>query len=1132
MPIAGKASCRGANPHGVLGQSNVASVRDDVWHAVLGADGGVALYRDEDGLVVGPTDLTRFLACEHLTALDLDVAFGRRERPYEATDELLELLFTKGLEHEKRYLESLRTSHEVVEPGTEGPIAEQAAKTEAAMRAGAEVIYQAAFFHAGQRGYADFLLRADRSSDLGDWSYDVADTKLARRLTVPALLQMATYGEHLRRLQGRPPRTLTVVAGDREPHDFPFTAVEAYARRITARFNDFLTAPRVTRAEPVPHCEQCRWIVECTRGWRRADHLSFVAFLGGRQRKLIEGAGFTTMTALGAASVDDLPREINRAARERILRQTKLQLRERETGQPSYELLEPSAGLGLLALPEPDPADLYLDFEADRYIEPDGREYLAGIGDTSGTFTALWAHSLEEERVLTERLIDRILDAWRAHPGMHVYHYAPYEKAALQRLTNRHGTREAELDILLRAEVLVDLYAVVRQGLLISKESYSIKKLEGFYWGAERTKNSEVAEALSSVLAYEQWLLDHDQAHLDAIEAYNKDDVDSTRDLHRWLEHRRAELAATRGVSLDRPTLESPETREPGDAERAEQELSQRLLDAGHQLLAGLVGFHRREDRPAWWEFFRYQDLTDDDLIADATALGGLGEPTYQCDDKRSHVWRYPIPPQETRFAVGDTVFDVDERRRVGTITGLDLTAGWVDLRFAKKTPAPQSRGLQPEGPINTDTLRDAIADVGGKSLVGVETLAQRLIDRVVPGTLPARPDETPADALIRIGTALDGEILAVQGPPGTGKSHNAARLIAALLDQGKRVGITALSHQVIGGLLRKVERPAIQKATKNQWCGASDVECTDDGKKIVAALADGRHSLVGGTAWLWARDDMRERVDVLVVDEAGQFSLANTVAVASSARSLVLLGDPQQLTQPTLAEHPFGSGVSALEYLLDGHPTIPPERGIFFDVTWRMHPEVNDFVSTISYEGRLASRPGTERQTISASGPWRGSGLRWVPVGHTANSTSSAEEATVVATIVAELLTGDWTDMDGVTKPITARDVLVVAPYNVQVATLKAVLPKDVRVGTVDKFQGREGAVVIYSLTSSTADDAPRGLGFLYDIHRLNVAISRARALAIVVGSPALLDAPVEHPEHIPLVNALCRYVEMAKTV
>ena len=296
-----------------------------------------------------------------------------------------------------------------------------------------------------------------------------------------------------------------------------------------------------------------------------------------------------------------------------------------------------------------------------------------------------------------------------------------------------------------------------------------------------------------------------------------------------------------------------------------------------------------------------------------------------------------------------------------------------------------------------------------------------------------------------------------------------------------------------------------------------------------MGALSGGSANLVGGTAWLWAREDMQGLVDVLVIDEAGQFSLANAVAVSSAARSMVLLGDPQQLTQPTQAVHPDGAGISALDHLLDGRDTIPADRGVFLDRTYRMHPAITAFVSQTSYDGRLASVGGLGAQRIQAPGLLSGSGLRWVPVTHQGNTSASDQEADVVAALVRDLCKGSWLDSGGVEQRLSLDDVLVVAPYNRQVARLLGTLPAGARVGTVDKFQGQQAPVVIYSTASSSAAQAPRGVDFLYDLHRLNVAVSRARALTAIVASPDLLDAEVHTPEQLRAVNALCLYVEQA---
>ncbi|MGH8971543.1 MAG: AAA family ATPase, partial [Actinomycetes bacterium] len=516
---------------------------------------------------------------------------------------------------------------------------------------------------------------------------------------------------------------------------------------------------------------------------------------------------------------------------------------------------------------------------------------------------------------------------------------------------------------LLRGERFVDLYAVVRQGMRISKESYSIKKLEAFYWSAERNKNEDVADAMASVIAYERWLVERDDVTLGQIEAYNHDDVRSTHDLHAWLEQRRAELEEAHGPQ-PRPHEAPPEPDKPkAPAELAEIDLADGLHAAGHPLLADLVQWHRREARPGWWEFFRLRDLEEDDLVDDGTALGPLSAPTLAGKEKRSRLWRYTFDPQDTRVSVGKPVVDVRDGEPAGTVVELDPVGGSVVVK--RQAEPLQSRGFGPPGPIGDEVLRASIASAGEDLLAGRESLAYALLVRRVPADTGIHPGETAGEAVVRVGRTLDGTVLAVQGPPGSGKTYTGAEMVRALLDDGKTVGVTATSHAVIGQLLKRIGRPAMQKCDEEQHCGDDLVVRAADNAEVVAGLAHGSVRLVGGTAWLWAREDMTEAVDVLVVDEAGQFSLANAVAVARGARSIVLLGDPQQLAQPSQAQHPGGAGVSALEHLLDGHDTIPPDRGIFLDMSRRMHPQITAFVSDLAYDGRLGSQPGRERQAV-----------------------------------------------------------------------------------------------------------------------------------------------------------------------
>ncbi len=1123
-------------------------------------------------LVLSATDLTKHLTCAHVTTLDL-AELDEPDPPVPAgPDDALDLVFAKGIDHEEAYLARLDAAgRQVVHIGGSGPAA--AEQTLAAMAVGADVVYQGVLDERGWTGTADFLLRRecpDEPSRFGPWRYDLADTKLARRLEVPALLQMASYAERLAHLQDVPPADLVVVAGDGQEHRWAWADVRAYARRASARLESAVARTGLlgpdTRPVPVPHCKQCRWSRHCAQQWEDADDLALVAGMRSSAREALRAAGIETLQALAEADVADVTAAIGGPAGRKLHRQAGLQLAERRTGSPAYELLPHQRGLGLDQLPAPHPDDVYLDFEGDPWANGGaGLEYLAGLSDRRGGFHTWWAHDPAQEKLLLERLVDDLTARVAASPGMHVYHYAPYERTALTRLAGRYGTRESAVDDLLRDGVLVDLFAVVRQSLRISKSSYSIKKLEAFYWAHTRTAaEGEVADALSSVVEYEKWLQHGRPGTLEAIARYNEQDCLSTLALHEWLEQRRAEAAGRgddltrpeeRAASLDRAAAEKAEARRAGlSAEEAdENEVADALRAAGDPLMAACVGWHRREARPQWWEYFRYGDLSTEDLVADPKTLGGLEAPEHVRDvlDAKgrrvtSKVWRYAMPPQEYAGAVGAALPCVDTHVGMGTLVAFDPVAGWAEFsRGAKADPVP-ARAAGLPGPIDDSAMRAALRRTGRDLLAGSRGSAGgALLRGDVPDAadLAPREGESAADVVVRVGRGLHGQVLAVQGPPGTGKTTAASALIRALLDDGRTVGVTALSHAVIGNLLDAVGRPALQKTGSKAGRVRGEVEETGDTGRIVADLADGRARLVGGTAWLWSRPELAEAVDVLVVDEAGQFSLANAIAAAGCARSVVLLGDPQQLTQPTRATHPDGGDVSALQHLIGEHDTIPADVGVFLDRTWRMHPELASFVSELSYEGRLRPTPGREVQRVTpapgARGPAArlpGAGLAWLPVEHAGNVADSPEEARVVADLVSGLVGGEFVGLDPegqpLTRPLTLDDVLVVAPFNAHVARLAAALPEGARVGTVDRFQGQEAPVVVYAMGSSDADLAPRGVGFLFDLHRLNVAVSRAKALAVLVGSPALLDAPARSPQQVRQINAMCRFVERATPV
>ncbi|MEX2645325.1 MAG: TM0106 family RecB-like putative nuclease [Gaiellaceae bacterium] len=1083
-------------------------------------------------LSLSPSDLTAYLACEHLTQLERQVAHGELARP-ERDDPQGDLIRLKGDEHERAYLARLRAERrDIVEIELDGPAGEwdwerAARETEEAVRAGREVIYQGAFVDGRWRGLADFLVRQP------DGGYEAVDTKLARHPKPYFVLQLCFYSEQIARIQGREPERMHVVLGSGETASFRPQDFGAYYRRVRARFLDAVAEPRATEPYPCAHCSICGFRELCEAWWDERDHLVRVAGIRRDQIVRLGTAGIETLEALGDAPPETEVARMAATTFDKLRDQAALQLGHRRTGAHRARPLAPEPERGLALLPKPSPGDLFFDIEGDPFFEPGrGLEYLFGILWLEGgepRFRAFWAHDHEEERRAFEQLVDFVHARLEQDPELHVYHYASYEPSVLKRLMGAYGTREEAVDDLLRREVLVDLFAVVRQGLRISHPRYSLKNVEQFYMQRE----AELRAGDDSILLYERWREQRDDAILRGIEEYNEEDCLSTHLLRQWLLERKAEAEAEWGTAIE--WREPPEAREPAEEEVEAKEERERLraelLDRGDDALrlAGhLLEYHRREAKPVWWAFFDRLERTSEELVEDAEAIGGLelvGEVA-----ERTYAFRFPL--QQHKLEPGDGVIDPVTGKGTGTIAELDDVAGTLTLhRGPQVAERPLPRALIPGGPFDTRVQRDALVRLA-RSLVAGDGRYPALEDvlRRVPPLGGERVQVPTLDEAKRLVERVEGRHLFVQGPPGSGKTYTGARLIVHLLGQRKRVGVSATSHKAIHNLLREVERAAREAgvAFRGLKRGEEGGESHYEGPFITTAsdgFTDPEVGLVAGTAWLHARPELDQTLDYLFVDEAGQVSLADALAMGTAARTLVLLGDPLQLAQVVQGTHPEGSGVSVLEHLLGDAQTIPEDRGLFLEHTYRMHPDVCRFVSDAFYESRLASAAGCERQ-----GTAFGTGLRFLPVEHVGNRRSSPEEAEAILAEVRRLLGSEWTDARGVTRPLRIQDVMVVAPYNEQVGLLREVLPEGLPVGTVDKFQGQEAAVVFFSMATSTGDDVPRNLDFLFSRHRLNVAVSRARCLAYVVASPRLLEVACNSIEQMRMANALCLFAELAR--
>jgi predicted RecB family nuclease len=1177
--------------------------------------------------VYSATDLVGFLACSHRLALERAAMAGLARKP-KRRDPAIELVAKRGEVHEQRYLEDLKASGRTVveiarlddETTPRGErLRTQTAATERAMRAGAEVIYQATFFDGTWLGFADFLLRVDVPSDLGAWSYEVADTKLARHAKASAILQVCSYVEQLHRVQGVEPKELHLVLGGsaRETKTFRVSDFMAYYRKVKSAFE---TAVRegepvypvtATYPDPVEHCDVCSWVVDCKAQRRADDDLSLVAGITTKQRRALKARGILRRRELAVLGVPMDPRldGVSTEALDRVQRQARIQVVGEDEGRPLHELLDPEleddgnlvADRGFLVLPSPSEHDLFFDIEGDPFALDDGVEYLFGVLEPrlddpqrpgEPMFHEIWSRdptsgdvTRSAEKAAFEQLVDVLIDRLDADPAMHVYHYAAYEKTALAKLAQRHATREEEVDRLLRGRVLVDLYRVVRQGVRASVESYSIKRLEGLYGFV---REEDLKNAGSSIVAFEAWLDGGEtengemgDAILRSITNYNRDDVISNWKLRDWLEARRIDLARQLGRIIPRPPIED-NARAPQDltpAQQAVAELVARLTgdlpmneaewsddERGRWLLAQLLDWHRREEKAFWWRFFDLAGRTDEELVDEREALGRIEFDADLGPEKKSVLERYRFPIQDHGLKVGRAVVNPETvkdhgPRSVGTVHAIDELGLTVTLkRSVENQELPRPKALIPFDLIGTDEMREALQRVArwvlehGLDTPGNYRAARDLLLRRPPsgpGITPGEgsslrsPAETPVQAAVRLGRALDHGTLAIQGPPGSGKTYTAAQMIVALVAAGKRVGVTANSHKVIGNALDAIDRAA-RKAGVAVRIGqrhGNDEKPASPIARPLATNGEAREALltheldvVGSTAWLWSRPEMEGSIDVLFVDEAGQFSLANAIAVSTAGESLVLLGDPQQLEQPLQGTHPPGAERSALGHVLGEAPVIADDRGLFLTDTWRLHPDIAAYTSEVFYDGKMGFEPGLVRQGLTGVAPATGTGLRWAPVVHAGDPRESIEEATVIADLIRRLLDAGatWTNRDGETASIRLEDIVIVAPYNAHVERLQRTLAaaglKTDRVGTVDKFQGQEAPISFYSMATPTPEEAPRGMEFLYSLNRLNVATSRAQCVAIVVASPELVRVTCHTPHQMRLANALCRLVEMAQ--
>jgi predicted RecB family nuclease len=1109
-----------------------------------------------ESIIYSASDLASAARCEYALLREFDAKLGWGQR-VSVTDELLERTASLGDEHEQRRLDQLRDEHggDVAVIGrpafTIEGITAAAAATRRQIDSDAKVIYQAAMFDGRFVGFADFLVRRDGK-------YQVSDTKLARSAKVTALLQIAAYADTLSHggIPVHPQAEL--ILGNGTVVTYQVDELIPVYREQRARLQRLLDAHhaggRPVRWED-EHVRACFRCPVCEEQVRAADDLLLVAGLRVSQRSTLLDAGISTVAELA----EHIGPVANMSARSlnAMVAQATLQIRERDSGTSQFEVADPQP---LTLLPEPDDGDLFFDFEGDPLWTADGvdwgLEYLFGVLEAgkAATFHPLWAHNRPDERKALTDFLALVAKRRKRFPNMHIYHYAAYEKTALLRLAGRHGVGEDEVDDLLRSGTLVDLYPIVRKSIRTGSESLSLKALEPLYMGSQ-LRSGDVTTATDSITQYALYSelrangeLVKAAAVLKEIEDYNHYDCRSTRELRNWLLMRAYESGiipigaqpVSDGGAIEEADALAVKLEEFSGVAASPDRTPEQTAVA---LVSAARGYHRREDKPFWWAHFdrlnypvdEWSNETDVFIVDQAKVAVDWHQPPKARKPQR----RLQLTGELARGALNSEVYalydppapsgltDNPDRRATGRAQVVEVNDPSVptEVVVLERTPPDGCTfhelpfALTPGAPIGTKPLREAIEAAAVDVAAGLPRLPRTAVADILlrhpPRTRSGADLPRDSDTIDDITAALldlDSSYVAVHGPPGTGKTYTAARVITRLVaDYGWRIGVVAQSHAVVENLLDCAIKAGIdplrvakKKSDRRsvRWQQISETEYAE-------FISGTPGCVIGGTAWDFANPGRVPpgSLDLLVIDEAGQFCLANTIAVAASAANLLLLGDPQQLPQVSQGTHPEPVDGSALGWLVEDHRTLPPERGYFLDRTHRMHPAVCAPVSALAYEGRL--QPHSE---VTGARHLDGypAGVTVLRVRHEGNSTESPEEADTIVEFIHTLVGLNWTSEDG-TRPLASTDVLVLAPYNAQVVLLRRHLADaglgDVRVGTVDKFQGAEAPVAIVSMTASSVDEIPRGIPFLLNRNRLNVAISRAQYAAVIVRADALTE-------------------------
>ncbi len=1088
------------------------------------------------------TDLVNFLGCHHATFLDIESLTDKKLSKYlktsKSNDSIKDLSQKKAIKYKNAYLQKLKSKGKTIHQiPVDLSLKKRHDLTVKAMKSGQEMIYQAVLLEKPWHATVDFLIKTQNPSSLGDYSYEPYNIKLGHVAKPEYILQLCTASYLLKQQQSNLPKYMRLTLGDGQSESFKTSDFFHYYLYSKKRFEDHVRSlPSVSEPEPCKHCKSCVWKEHCTQHWEQNNHLSLIANIRRSQTKKLNKANIYTVEQLASTTQNH---GLNPDTFVRLQSQAKLQTYKAKTNKDKYEVISYEKGKGLERIPAPNEGDLFFDIEGDPFY-PDGLEYLLGVCTyKENSFKPFWGHCHKEEKGSFLKFMAFLEDHFRKYPNAYLYHYNHYETTALKRLACRYAVCEQQLDNLLRKQRFIDLYLVVRESIRTSQPGYSLKDLEAFY---TEQRDDSVTTAIESIFVYHQWQELRDDKLLKEIADYNKQDCISTHLLRDWLLSLKTNLSPSKQTESVRLVKEIKEW----EIEYADFQIAlSRNSSKKNEHITDLLEFHYRESKPQWWSLFDRQDKFVYELIEDPECLGGLKEVKDFHGKKYPSASTYRFPPQDYKLKKGSNIVNTFDIQSKGRIIDLDDNNCIVTI-IKTKGDFPKSFSIGPSGPINTNILREAVYRYASQAIRGVDHhhVATQLLTNAIPkikgkqkGQSIVSSNDLQTDVLKAV-MNLDHSYLFIQGPPGTGKTYTSSQIIVDLIKRGKRVGITSNSHKAIHNLLRYIEKIAIEKGVHFRGVKKAS-NTTGDSHFKDSKFIDNKtntqnismeYDLYAGTAWLFSHPYFDNSLDYLFIDEAGQVSIANVVAMAGCCKNLILVGDQMQLGQPIQGIHPGQSGLSVLEFLLGENATVPKEQGVLLDKTYRCKPSICQFISNTFYDSRLMAHESAQQQRLDLkSSNLPNESIVMLEVHHENCRQKSEEEGQVVKEKYNELLGQTFYDKSGQKRSITQDDILVISPYNVQVNYLTSLLPKGVKVGTIDKFQGQEAPIVLISMVTSSIEDLPRHIEFLYSRNRLNVAISRAQCLAVIVINPKLLEVPCQNVQQMKLINTFCRLNEYA---